>query len=192
MGLLRTVSDIIEEVNRLLDTPDLSDWTPPDGSPDDQAKAELEELDRRHQARVDAYLEARDDKLFALRALRSSCSARAEEYKALAEPWLRLAKRKERLAAYVEQRARDLLMAERIASGLEEGEPYQVVLLGGIKVGLRKSPPSVKVINVAELPGSCTKTEVVAVKAEIAKRLKAGQVVPGAELVMGEHVHWGR
>jgi len=192
MGLLRDINDIIEEVCHLLDTPDLSDWTPPDGSPEEQAKAELDEIDRRHQARVDAYLEERTDKLYALRVLRSSATARAEEYKALAEPWLRLAERKKKLVAYAEERARVWLVLERSAAGFEESEPYHVELRGGIKVGLRKSPPSVKVTNVDELPASCTKVERTAVKTEIAKRLKAGQVVPGAELVVGEHVHWGR
>lgn len=192
MSLTDTITDIIAQAHRLLDTPDLRDWSPPEGAtPEEAAAAEEEEVLRRSTAAVDAYLADRSDRLAMLRAVRASGLRRAEEYKAQAEPWMRLAKRQQRIVEHVERLGRELLEAERRAAGLD-GEAYEVQLPNGIKMGIKLSPPSVRITAPEALPDAYWRTTREPVKADISRALKAGQEVPGAELVRGEHMTWGR
>lgn len=57
-------------------------------------------------------------------------------------------------------------------------------------VSIRKNPPSVLVSDASQIPGQFIqeKIEYVIQKGEISKALKAGEEVPGAELVQGERL----
>lgn len=192
MNLTESINDIIEQAAGLLSPPDMSDWTPPDAPAEVQAQLEQDEHDRRVCARLDAYLADRSDRLACLKAIRDAAMARADAYKAQAKPWLSRAADQERLRQYVETLARNVLEAERQAAGFESTEPYTVELPSGQKIGLRLSPWSIKIANVEDLPGKFVQVEKVALKDEIKRALEAGQVVPGASRVRGDHIHWGR
>lgn len=192
--LTDSINDIVEQAAGLLSPPDMRDWSPPDDAPPDIAeRLEAEEYDRRAQARIDAYLADRSDRLMCLRAIRSAALRRAEDYTAQAVPWQRLAERQRRLAEYVERLARNVLVAERTACGGAEGEPYKVQLPNGVKLGLRITRV-VQVRSLDDLPAGYAriKTEKSADKIAIKRALEQGQDVPGAMLGTNEHVDWGR
>lgn len=193
MNLTESINDIIEQAAGLLSPPDMSGWEPPADAPGElREKLEREEYDRRAQSKIDAYLADRSDRLACLKAIREASGDRAAAYKEQAAPWLRMAERQERIKAYVEQLARNVLEAERTAAGFGDDEPYAVTLANGVKMGLRLSPWSVKVADVEELPGRFVKVEKTALREAIARALEAGKVVPGATRTRGLHVHWGK
>jgi hypothetical protein len=115
----------------------------------------------------------RDAKLLSCGALYKSWDREAEairtEEKALAARRHALEARGERIKAY---------MIQHIQAG-EKLSDSRCVL------SWRTSPGAVVVNNPTALPAQYTHTEVVIHKKEIGEALKAGQTVPGAELVKG-------
>ena len=191
MTLTAQINDIVEQAASLLSPPNMDDWSPPPGTPDELA-AEQAEYDRRVQEKINTYLADRSDRLACLKAIREATQERETAYKAQAAPWLRMAARQERTRAYVEQLARNVLEAERTAAGFPSDCPYEVELANGTKIGLRLSNPAVRILNIDDLPRRYVEMDPKVLKVEIAKALKAGKVVPGAELTRGDHIHWGR
>jgi hypothetical protein len=193
MMLTQSINDVVEQASSLLSPPSMSDWSPPAGASfDEAAKAEQDEFDRRMRERLDAYLADRSDRLACLKAIREATIARADLYKAQAEPWLRMARRQEALTGYIEQLARNVLEAERESAGFTVDDPYDVVLPNGTKIALRLSNWAVKVIDVEDLPGRFVNTTKVPDKTAIMAALKDGKVVPGATRTRGNHISWGR
>lgn len=193
MTLTQSINDVVEQASSLLSPPSMSDWSPPaSASLDEAAKAEQDEFDRRMRVRLDAYLADRSDRLACLKAIREATIARAEQYKAQAEPWLRLARRQEAMTGYIEQLARNVLEAERESAGFTVDDPYDVTLPNGTKIALRLSNWAVKVLDVEDLPGRFVNTTKVPDKAAIMAALKDGKVVPGATRTRGNHISWGR
>lgn len=193
MTLTTQINDIIEQAAGLLSPPDMSDWTPPDAPLEVQAQLERAEYDRRAQAKIDAYLADRSDRLACLRAIREAAADRADAYESQAEPWQRMAERQRRLKTYVEQLAINVLVAERAACGGNMGEPYKVELPNGTKIGLRVTKVVV-VSDIDSLPGKYVRTKTTrdADKVSIKRAIDAGEVVPGARIGTNEHVDWGR
>lgn len=193
MNLTESVNDIVEQAASLLSPPDMSDWSPPDDAPPDVAmRMEQDEYDRRAQAKVDAYLADRADRLLCLRAIHEQANARAEHYAAQSKPWARMAERQKRLAEYCEQLAMNVLVAERSNTGATAG-PYTAVLPNGIKMRI-KITSVVLVGDVDNLPGKLVRTKVTREPDKIAikKLLSEGEIVSGAKLGTNEHVDWGR
>ena len=181
------VNDLVEEAMRLISEPvDLSDF-------DEDAPAELVEdaYFARAKNRLDAWLSDRQDRLSMLRHVRRAALSRADAYDTEAKRWATRAKRQERLVAYCAELALSLLRAERILCGLDTTEPYKVELPDGVRLGIRISS-AVQVSDFDELPRRLVREKREADKVEIAKRLKAGEVVPGARLVRNESMDWGR
>jgi len=190
MKLTDQVNDLIEQSQHLLSPVPMDDWTPPPGPPEDVQRAWEAEETRRYHARVDAYLADRSDRLSALKAICQSAKERSDRYEDMADPWLRLARRQKGLAAYVEQLARNVLETERLQAGYTANDAYQVTQPNGTKIGLRLSPPSVRILDESLLPPAFIAHEPRVLKSAISTALKAGQEVPGATLERGTHLHW--
>lgn len=194
MSLTSQINDIVEQAASLLSPPDMSDWSPPEDAPiEAQVEAERAEYDRRAQAKIDAYLADRTDRLLCLRAIREAAQTRADAYENQAAPWERMAARQKGLVAYCEQLTKNVLVMERASAGGNHGEPYKVTLPNGIKVGLRVTQ-IVQVTDFEMLPGKFVRTKTVreADKTAIKKLLLVGEPVPGAKLGMSEWIDWGR
>lgn len=194
MTLTEQINNIVEQASGLLTLPDMSGWrAPPDCTDEDAERLELEEIDRRMQARLDLYLADRADRLSMLRAVSRAASERSASYRAQSEPWLKMAKRQEALAAYCAQLASNILVAERASRGGNVGEPYRVTLPNGTSVGLRVTKV-VQVSDIDSLPAKFvrSKTTREADKNAIKALLVEGKDVPGARLGTNEHVDWGR
>lgn len=181
------VDDIIQQAIRITHEPvDVSDLS------DEMAPEIVEEtILARERQRIDQFLADRSDRLMLLRRIRNAAVAAEAEYKAEAERWMRRAKRKARLGDYCAELATNVLEAERIASGGQRGQAYRVELPDGITIGLRVTK-AVHVLELDDLPGRFVRVRREADKAELGKRLKAGETVPGAVLVTNEHIDWGR
>lgn len=188
-------TDLIAEAARLITKRiDLDDWQPTDPSVETLEQfeaAEDEERDRRLRMLVEAWTEERTDRLLAIRHVRNAALLRASSYSEEAARQARRAARDKRLADYCETLARGVLVAERELHG--GSGAYRVELSNGLKMGLRVSQ-SVSAPDVDALPPELVRTTVTRApdKVEIGRRLKAGEVVPGAVLVTSEHLDWGR
>lgn len=114
--------------------------------------------------------------VYVIRNMESDVVAIDEEIKRLTERKARIQKGTERL--------KDYLLANMVVSGTKEVKNP----LFTVKVA--KNPPKVNVLNEADVPKQYMKETVkvtVAVnKTEISKLLKAGEVIPGVELIQTE------
>ena len=184
-----TTSDLITEAMRLLATPV---ELPADIAPEDVEIALRDAL----RAQLASWLDACSSKLAALYHLHCAARSRADVYAAESERWARLAWRERDTAAWAQERAGDLLVAERRVSGFDEGDAYVVMLPSGVKPGWRLNPPSVEVFAPEAVPAELLRPappapppapDKVAIKAVLA----AGREVPGCRLVRGQRFDWG-
>ena len=197
MTLTSATNDLVEEASRILFTHiDLDDWRAPDGVDSLEAyeQAEQAERDRRLRAAIDRWCADRADRLLAIRHVHNAALARVAAYKAEMALWERRAKRQQGLVDYCAELATNVLEAERALRGGKWGEPIRVELSNGLRMGLRVSQ-SVLAPDVDVLPPEYVR--VVPARREpdkiaLAKALKAGANVPGAELVPGESLDWGK
>jgi hypothetical protein len=187
-----TANDIIDEATRLLVEPvDLGDYHPTDVETHEQYEAALdEERERRWQARLNAYLADRSDRLALLRHVYRAANDRATRYKQEAQAWERKAKGQLGLAEYCESLTRNVLVAERQLAG--RSGAYRVELPNGTKMGLRVT--KAVEADVTVLPTEYVRTRVTREPDKIAIReaLESGAVVEGAHFVERESVDWGR
>jgi len=183
----QTTSDLITGALRLLAEPvDVPDDTRPE-----DVEIVLRDALR---ARVDAWLAAAGAKIVALYHLHAAATSRADTYAAEADRWARLAARERDTAAWAQQRAGDLLVAERRLAGFGDDESYAVTLPNGAKPGLKLNPPAVEVLDPAAVPPELHRVvpeqrapDKVAIKAVLA----AGRDVPGCRLTRGQRFDWG-
>lgn len=194
---MTTTSDLIREAAALLANPPAV--AIPDGTPDDVAdRLQAEAV----HARLAEWLDACADKHTALRHLRIAALARVKHaegeagvYEAEAAKFKARARRESGTVAFAEASIFELLRAERVLAGMGEGDAYSRSLPDGSVHGIKLNPPSVVVEDEAKLPEGCVRVvpeKREPDKVEIAKRIKAGEVVPGAKLVRGEKLDLGR
>jgi hypothetical protein len=162
--------------------------------PEEMSDEDRESAIRAHtQHRIDKWLADRQDRLQRIRYVRMAALKRKEAIETEMKRYAVRAAREASLARYCEELATNLLEVERTLSGSGRGEAFRVDLADGARVGIRISV-AVSAPDVDALPDEFVREKVIREpdKIELGKRLKAGEVIPGASLVKNEGIDWGR
>lgn len=152
---------------------------PPEGCDEDEEIAWMQSL-------CD-WADYAEDKLAAYRAVREACASREAAFKREAAAWSARAKSQATVAGRISDMALGLLQTHRQITG----ESF-ATLPSGAKVRIGKSTRVAISCKAEDLPEAYRKTTTTtsAVKAAIAKALKAKIAIDGCALETTEHVKW--